>query len=229
METTFSRNLACLRQEKGVSQRQAAGELGISQALLSHYENGVREPGLNFVIRACDYYGVSADFLLGRTMDREGTTITAEELYDYSQEKDNILRGSAAAALYKKLLVNSMGLLFDLMGKTGCRPAVKAAYDHVSTAIYTVFRHLHRSDRGVSEDFFSVPDKAFLTGVCRADMVYSELRLKEALSEHLHDKGALPDMSSEALERAYPGLYRSLLQGLHDTNSRIQKELDAAE
>ena len=65
----FSRTLSLLRQEKGISQRQAAQALGISQALLSHYENGAREPGLAFVCRACDYYGVSADYLLGRTED----------------------------------------------------------------------------------------------------------------------------------------------------------------
>jgi len=41
----FSRTLSLLRQEKGVSQRAAAGALGISQALLSHYENVIREPG----------------------------------------------------------------------------------------------------------------------------------------------------------------------------------------
>ena len=71
MNENFARVLSLLRQEKGVSQRKAAGELGISQALLSHYENGVREPGLAFVTRACDYYHVSADYLLGRTGSRE--------------------------------------------------------------------------------------------------------------------------------------------------------------
>ena len=55
--------LALLRQEKEISQRKAAADLGISQALLSHYENGVREPGLAFVKKACDYYHVSADYL----------------------------------------------------------------------------------------------------------------------------------------------------------------------
>ena len=75
----FSRSLTLLRKEKGVSQRSAAKELGISQALLSHYENGIREPGLAFVVRACDYYGVSSDFLLGRTMARDGTTILLVE------------------------------------------------------------------------------------------------------------------------------------------------------
>ena len=142
MNAEFSRTLSLLRQERGVSQRTAAGALGISQALLSHYENGIREPGLAFVVRACDYYGVSADFLLGRTLTRDGTTIAPEELYDLSDEKDNSMRGSVLALLSKKLLVNSVGMLFDLLGKTGSREAIRASSNYLSTAVYKVFRRL---------------------------------------------------------------------------------------
>jgi len=67
MDRTFPQTLSALRRERNISQRQAAAELNISQALLSHYENGAREPGLNFVCRACDYYQVSADYLLCRS------------------------------------------------------------------------------------------------------------------------------------------------------------------
>ena len=63
MATDFSRTLSLLRQEKGISQRKAAGEMGISQALLSHYENGIREPGLAFGVKACDYYHAAGDDL----------------------------------------------------------------------------------------------------------------------------------------------------------------------
>ena len=108
MNADFSRTLALLRQEKGISQRKAAKELGISQALLSHYENGIREPGLAFVKKACDFYHVSADYLLGRTLDRDGGMIDAESLYDSSDEKGT-LRGSIAATLQKKMLVNTAG------------------------------------------------------------------------------------------------------------------------
>ena len=97
----FSRVLALLRQEKGISQRKAAGELGISQALLSHYENGAREPGLEFVVKACDYYNVSADYLLGRTLTRDGAVIAADELVDAAEGKES-LRGSIMAKLQKK-------------------------------------------------------------------------------------------------------------------------------
>ena len=77
-ERQFCLNLSRLRREKGVSQRKAASDLHISQALLSHYENGAREPGLAFVCRACDYYGVTADFLLGRTGDEAGARLSPE-------------------------------------------------------------------------------------------------------------------------------------------------------
>ena len=67
MQRSFPETLSALRRDKNISQRKAAADLNISQALLSHYENGAREPGLGFVCRACDYYGVSADYLLCRT------------------------------------------------------------------------------------------------------------------------------------------------------------------
>lgn len=62
---TFSDRLTLQRKQKGVSQKQAAADLGISQALLSHYENGIREPGLQFLVKVADYYNVSCDYLLG--------------------------------------------------------------------------------------------------------------------------------------------------------------------
>ena len=53
----FPRILTLLRKEQGFSQKKVAEDLGISQALLSHYEKGIRECGLNFVVKVADYYG----------------------------------------------------------------------------------------------------------------------------------------------------------------------------
>ena len=66
MKNDFPRILTLLRKERGISQKEAAAKLGITQALLSHYEKGVRECGLDFVIAVADEYGVSTDYLLGR-------------------------------------------------------------------------------------------------------------------------------------------------------------------
>jgi len=70
MKTEFSNRLGKLRREKGLSQRQASSQFGISQALLSHYENGAREPKFEFVLEACEFYNVTADYLLGRKKER---------------------------------------------------------------------------------------------------------------------------------------------------------------
>ncbi|MDR2569920.1 MAG: helix-turn-helix transcriptional regulator [Oscillospiraceae bacterium] len=74
-KSSFAVNLGKLRREKSLSQRRAAIELGISQALLSHYETDAREPKLDFVVKVSDYYGVTTDFILGRTNERgDGAT-----------------------------------------------------------------------------------------------------------------------------------------------------------
>ena len=68
----YSTRLYELRTEKGLSQKEAAAGLGVSQALLSHYEKGIREFGLDFLCRAADYYEVTADYILSRSDSRTG-------------------------------------------------------------------------------------------------------------------------------------------------------------
>ena len=101
MNADFSRTLALLRQEKGISQRQAAGALGISQALLSHYENGIREPGLTFVVKACDYYGVSADYLLGLT-DIDPSDEARKQRQRLTEEEQNEMHRYEEYLLWKR-------------------------------------------------------------------------------------------------------------------------------
>ena len=73
MSIEFSANISALRRDRGISQKQAAEALGISQALLSHYEKGIRECNLDFVKKVADYYDVTADYLLGLTDSRQKT------------------------------------------------------------------------------------------------------------------------------------------------------------
>ena len=227
MSTDFSRSLALLRKERGISQRTASKELGISQALLSHYENGVREPGLSFVVKACDYYNVSADFLLGRTLSRDGAILNAETLPDASKEKDSVLRSSVIATLSRKLLVNSVSMVFDLLGKTGDRRAIRTAAEYLSTAVYKVFRHLYRADKANNEDIFSIPAHQFLSGIPSADMIHAETEYVDALTSLTKEKAELPNMSHVTLTENYPGHYQSLLQIIHSTDERINRRMSS--
>ena len=221
MVSDFPRTLCLLRQEKKISQRKAAGELGVSQALLSHYENGVREPGLSFVVRAADYYGVSADFLLGRTMARDGGAILAEDLTDSSNEKDNVLHGSAAVMLSKKLLVNSTSLLYEQLGKED-RATVKTVSDYMGLAFYKAYRLLYAMDENSSKKAFAAPQGIY-SELCDAEMKRCEVQLRV-----LAEKGELasPDMSLEHVQQNWPRLAPSLLSLLHGVDEKISPEIE---
>ena len=222
----FARSLALLRQEKGMSQRQAAAALGISQALLSHYENGVREPGLSFVVRACEYYKVSADFLLGRTLSRDGTTILdVDTLFDSAdQPVEHGLTGPVMATLSKKLICNSVEILFDLLGRLGSRKALRAATNYLSTTVYILFRHLRGAGPEGNDGFFSVPREHFTAGLPRADMILTEAEYVQALAEQGREK-KFPHMSHDHMIHAYPGTYQSLLQIIHACGERLNGEM----
>mgnify|MGYP000603397174 FL=1 len=102
MAMEFNRIITLLRKERGITQKQAAQELGISQAQLSHYEKGIRECGLEFVVQIADYYNVSCDYLLGRSAERSGQTIKVEELPDAGgATSGSIYRGSCCPPCIK--------------------------------------------------------------------------------------------------------------------------------
>ncbi len=81
MSADFALRLTDLRHEKNLSQKEAASYLGVSQALLSHYEKGIRECKLDFIKKACDFYDVTSDYLLGLTESRHGLN----EIYQKEQ------------------------------------------------------------------------------------------------------------------------------------------------
>ena len=54
MNNDFGRIITLLRKEKKLSQKQVAIDLGISQSLLSHYEKGIRECGLDFLVKTAE-------------------------------------------------------------------------------------------------------------------------------------------------------------------------------
>ena len=219
MNSDFSKKLSLLRQEKGVSQRTAATDLGISQALLSHYENGIREPGLPFVVRACDYYHVSADYILGRTLSRDGAMISSDEVYDPETERGS-LKGSVLATLQTKLLSGAVGVLFDLLGKLGDKEAINAAAAHLSSALYQLFRYLYRAAGG-NEDYFSTDPELFTLGAVSADMKLSEMKFALALDRQKAEKKDFPDLSDETLRQTYPGRSQTVAQVLHNTDTRL--------
>ena len=60
-----------LRKEKGLSQIAVQMQTGIEQALISKYENGERVRPTETLMQLADFYGVSMDYIMGRTDRKE--------------------------------------------------------------------------------------------------------------------------------------------------------------
>ncbi len=63
----LSTKLKDLRLSKNLTLKSTAEHLGLSLGAYAHYEQGIREPSLAVLVKICDFFEVSADYLLGRS------------------------------------------------------------------------------------------------------------------------------------------------------------------
>ena len=230
MNADFPRILTLLRKEKGISQKAAASDLGISQALLSHYEKGIRECGLDFLVRTANYYGVSCDYLLGRSPDRSGMTLTVEDIPDPDAAgKENVMHGSILPVLNKKLIANSLNILFDLLQRSKNKPLIQETSSFLMLAVYRMFRVVHSSNPKNQHGMFTVP-KQVASSYAAAAMAVSEANAAAVASGNALD-GQEPicevealAMTTESLNQSYPMFASSLMNLIQNSESKIGRE-----
>lgn len=63
----FPERLTALRVKQKLRQKDLAERLNVSAATISNYENAIRYPDIEMLVRIADYFGVSTDYMLGRT------------------------------------------------------------------------------------------------------------------------------------------------------------------
>ena len=137
MNADFPRIITLQRKERKISQKQAAADLGISQALLSHYEKGIRECGLDFLVKTADYYNVSCDYLLGRTASPDRQFIPHENTQ--SAEDDG------------KMISESVSLILSLCSDEENSKLEKESADYIMLCLYRLFRIIYLSLIHISE------------------------------------------------------------------------------
>lgn len=224
MLNDFAKLLSSLRKERKISQRKAAQALEISQALLSHYENGAREPGIAFIIRASDYYEVSVDYLLGKSGDKSIHTDT----YAENAAEGGNARGSQQARMRKKIITDSTELIMDEVGKTGNKQLISAAADYLSAAVYKLSRYIYSAGSDDLSGEFQLTDQLF-PELCDAEMKQCEIKLKRMMcdaccrTDASGRKIGFPEISGENLDRQHPQQYPSFAKLLTDVTERLQK------
>ncbi len=228
MSGDFSRIITLLRKEKGVTQKLAAKEFGISQALLSHYEKGIRECGLDFVVRAANYYGVSCDYLLGRSAERTGRALSVGDIPDPSDIKDSNYRGSVLPTLNKKLISNSLNILFDKLNDCPDKVLVGEISTYLSISVYKMFRYLYGSNSKNTESLFSVSKHGF-DGYSTAAMNICEGNIRAilkgediGLGANVKDTSAFR-MTTELLIQEYSLFAPSLFNLIKNAETRLER------
>lgn len=76
----FNVRLRELRERRGFNQSEFAELMNVARTTYSGYENGLREPDFDFVIKMADYYNVSLDYLFGRDYKSSEFTTLVEKL-----------------------------------------------------------------------------------------------------------------------------------------------------
>jgi transcriptional regulator with XRE-family HTH domain len=227
MNNNFPRIITLLRKERGLSQKKAAEELEISQALLSHYEKGIRECGLDFVIKAADFYNVSCDYLLGRTPHRNGATITVEDIPEPdAMGKENVLKGSLLPVLNKKLIANSLNIIYGILQKCGNKALTTEISAYLNLSIYKSFRLLYSANPKNPQGLFSVPVKlSSARSRAAQDIALSNAQCL-ASGDDVEDmkgmeKGTMPVISPEKISEEYPLFSTSLFNLIQNAEMRM--------
>ncbi len=229
MNSDFPRIVTLLRKERGLSQKQAALELGVSQALLSHYEKGIRECGLDFVVRVADYYNVSCDYLLGRSADRQGATLSIDEVTidNTPQKQTKDQKSSAMITLNKRLVINSLNIIFELLEQADCRGLTAEISSYLMVSVYKMIRTIYSSNPKNPQAMFSVMPEIY-SGLSTALQSISEANAK-CLSTGKNigtvtgaDISLISPLSPEIISKKYPDLAPSLYNLIQKTEEKMK-------
>ena len=102
--------LKALRKRKGLSQEDIAPKVGVKYGTYRNWEQGVRDPGTEALIRLAEFFGVSVDYLLGQSEvegRRDSAVMESETQYGHQagDEEDilNRLKNDPATRMVAKI------------------------------------------------------------------------------------------------------------------------------
>lgn len=208
MKHSFPSAITELRKSRGLTQKEAAKALGISQALLSHYENGLRECNLDFLLKISEFYDVTCDQILGRAVPacqddtEQDTPLQIQNIFD------------------------SLEIMFDLVDHCNNPSISKEIADFIYISIYRIFRLVYFSGRNSGDGIFNLPKHTY-RAMADAKMQMSESEIRCALSgwdtemlEPIMDKSSLT-FSNRELSALYGEKFNHLLTLLSEAEDKI--------
>lgn len=196
MKNQFGKTISDLRLQNGWSQKETALKLGISQALLSHYEKGIRECGLDFLIKASKVFNCSTDYLLGITDSKEPA----------KSDTDSI---SADLKQYPKFeksrndVINVFNLLYSITARLD-NPEICKDFSKIMTAeVYIIARSF--KNRYFDGNFFKKEPRE-----AEFDAKKDRINALVSIFEHFSKENINLNLNADTLEKDYPTCSKSL-------------------
>jgi transcriptional regulator with XRE-family HTH domain len=219
MSNDFPRILTLLRKERHLSQKQAAADLHVAQALLSHYEKGKRECGLDFLVKVADYYHVSTDYLLGRSAVPDGSVLTESEIPEPDgKTQDNL--GSFSAVLMKKLINSSIDITYSLLGKIGNPKLSESLSNLLALTVYHLFRIVYKTNPKNDDNLFGISDENALYLIA-AGVAIAESKAVAAADPKLNQN--TEEITTDYLDREYRKHAAALLNLIRNCENYLSK------
>ena len=168
-------------------------------------------------MRAADYYGISCDYLLGRSMARDGSAVPTRRIPSEDANRNN----------EKQMVCEAVGLLFDLVQESGSRKLPEELTRYFAIPIYKAFRYLYMADPKSIDAVFRTRVDQF-DSLCDAQAKLYELRIRataarEQLNGMEHEEFELPNLAPAELVRRYPQAAQSLLTLLQIISDAIMQ------
>lgn len=119
----LGRSLKRAREKSGFTQSQVAKLLGIPREVISYFESGTREPGVDDVMRLADVYGVDMQYLLPEREDTCEIEPVGDSSISLAFRARKIVAEDLPVIVESRRFLNNLFELSKLLEgeKAGCR------------------------------------------------------------------------------------------------------------
>lgn len=107
------KNLCAIRTEKKMSQLALSTKLGVAQETISAYENGKAFPSVDTLLKLCDIFNVSSDYMLDRTDVR----YTIKDFCDKNLSEEELELVSTFRTLARNQKSKALGIIIGMSEK----------------------------------------------------------------------------------------------------------------
>lgn len=210
-----------LRIERGLTKKQVSEDLGIPASQLTRIENeDIKSIGHELIIKFADYFGVSTDYLLGRTSVRSQKNIELNELGLSNKALITLLSGKVNTELLKENPSQKTEITNELRHLNAQKVSgTEADLEKLKATFLKIMRDV-KKEYGKSKEDVAAEEMRKQVKQLHQEALKHKEHMTEAKMAELTDKMLLPaGMDGENLK-----LFEKLMENILKDSNKKQKK-----